>query len=86
MKQRLEIKGACWNSTIAPHNFEGFFLNFGDMLVKAGEKTKAKKIYKMAKLPESYSYWSYKDILENRIKNIDKNVELFRGTVQLIKE
>ena len=47
------------------------------MLVKAGEKIKAKKIYKWQKLPKD-SYWSYKDILENRIKNIDKNVELFR--------
>jgi hypothetical protein len=26
-------KRACWNSWIAPHNFEGFFLNMGDMLV-----------------------------------------------------
>jgi hypothetical protein len=29
-------KRVCWNSWIAPHNFEGFFLNMGDMLVKAG--------------------------------------------------
>lgn len=28
---------ACWNSWIAPYNFEGFFLNMGDMLVKAGD-------------------------------------------------
>ena len=30
-------KRACWNSWIAPHNIEGFFLNVGDMLVKAGD-------------------------------------------------
>ena len=28
---------ACWNSRIAPHNLEGFFLNMGDMLVKSGD-------------------------------------------------
>lgn len=30
-------KRACWNSWIAPHNLEGFFLNMRDMLVKAGD-------------------------------------------------
>jgi len=30
-------KRVCWNSWIAPHNFEGFFLNMGDMLVKSGD-------------------------------------------------
>ena len=28
-------KRVCWNSWITPHNFEGFFLNMGDMLVKS---------------------------------------------------
>ena len=30
----LHKKRACWNSWIAPHNVEGFYLNMGDMLVK----------------------------------------------------
>jgi Integrase core domain len=42
-------KRACWNSWIAPHNFEGFFLNMGDMLVKAGDWQTARKIYANAK-------------------------------------
>jgi Integrase core domain len=42
-------KRACWNSWIAPHNFEGFFLNMGDILVKAGDWQTARKIYANAK-------------------------------------
>lgn len=38
----------CWNSWIAPHNFEGFFLNFGDMLVKAGQPALAVAMYRNA--------------------------------------
>jgi len=34
LETREGPKRVCWNSWIAPHNFEGFFLNFGDMLVK----------------------------------------------------
>ena len=30
-------KRVCWNSWIAPHNWEGFFLNFGDMLARADD-------------------------------------------------
>ncbi len=41
---------ACWNSWIAPHNFEGFFLNMGDMLVKNGEWQRGVQIYNNAKL------------------------------------
>ena len=41
-------KRVCWNSWIAPHNFEGFFLNFGDMLVKAGQLDTAVTMYRNA--------------------------------------
>lgn len=43
-------KRACWNSWIAPHNLEGFFLNMGDMLVKSGDWQMAQKIYANARL------------------------------------
>jgi hypothetical protein len=36
-------KRVCWNSWIAPHNFEGFFLNMGDMLVKSGNWQSAQR-------------------------------------------
>jgi hypothetical protein len=57
----------CWNSEIAPHNWEGFFLNFGDMLVRAGDPVRAKTMYANAKLSRTYDAWPYRDVLERRM-------------------
>ena len=81
---RLETKEGprrvCWNSWIAPHNFEGFFLNFGDMLVKAGQPELAVSMYRNAQLAREYATWPYKAVLEARIRDAAKNVEAFRRT------
>src|SRR5260221_633334 len=61
-------KRVCWNSWIAPHNFEGFFLNMGDMLVKAGDWQTAQKIYGNAKLTPEYGQWKFRQMLEDRIE------------------
>lgn len=74
---------ACWDSWIAPHNFEGFFLNMGDMLVKAGNWQTAIKIYSNAKLAPNYSSWKYRDVLEQRITDARKNVEQFNKAIPL---
>jgi len=71
-------KRVCWNSWIAPHNVEGFFLNFGDMLVKAGEPEKAVTMYRNARLTSDFTSWPYKSVLEDRIANASRNVEAFR--------
>ena len=71
-------KRACWNSWIAPHNFEGFFLNFGDMLVKAGDPKAAGTMYRNATLTPDYVNWPYKTLLEERIADAERNVEAFR--------
>jgi hypothetical protein len=80
---RLETKeGAkrvCWNSWIAPHNFEGFFLNMGDMLVKSGDWRTAQKIYANAKLSRDYETWKFADVLEERIAHAQDNVVAFNG-------
>lgn len=68
----------CWNSWIAPHNFEGFFLNMGDMLVKAGHWHQAIKIYNNAKLSKDYASWPYRDMLEKRIAHAKENVSHFQ--------
>jgi hypothetical protein len=70
---------ACWNTVIAPYNVEGFFLNMGDMLVKAGQWRTAQKIYAHAKAIRSYSAWPFRDVLESRIENAERNVAAFRG-------
>lgn len=71
-------KRACWNSWIAPHNFEGFFLNMGDMLVKSGDWQTAIKVYRNATLSKDYEKWPYRNILEKRITNAKANVKNFQ--------
>ena len=71
-------KRVCWNSWIAPHNFEGFFLNMGDMLVKQGDVETARRVYANAKLSKSYEAWPFKAVLEQRIAQAEENVALFR--------
>lgn len=67
----------CWNSVIAPHNFEGFFLNMGDMLVKAGDWQTAQQIYANARLAPEHAQWPLKALLESRITHAQANVAAF---------
>jgi hypothetical protein len=71
-------KRACWNSWIAPHNFEGFFMNMGDMLVKTGEWETGIRIYNNAKLSKTYQQWPYRKMLEQRIAQAQLNATRFR--------
>ncbi|MBS0357657.1 MAG: hypothetical protein JSS53_00080, partial [Proteobacteria bacterium] len=70
-------KRACWNSWIAPYNFEGFFLNMGDMLVKSGDWQTAIKIYRNAQLASNYKTWPYRSALEDRIQHAEEYVKRF---------
>lgn len=72
-------KRVCWNSWIAPHNFEGFFLNMGDMLVKSGDWQTAQKVYANARLSDEYARWMFRDVLEARISQAQANVTLFNA-------
>ncbi|HEX2494421.1 MAG TPA: hypothetical protein VHK24_11640 [Steroidobacter sp.] len=72
-------KRVCWNSWIAPHNFEGFFLNMGDMLVKSGDWATAQKIYATARLSPTYAQWKYREVLEARITDAQTNVTVFNA-------
>jgi hypothetical protein len=71
-------KRVCWNSWIAPHNFEGFFLNMGDMLVKEGDPATARNVYAQAKVSKTYASWPYRDVLERRMADAEANVPLFQ--------
>jgi hypothetical protein len=62
---------ACWNSWIAPHNFEGFFMNFGDMLARADDLPNAKAMYETARLSKTYAQWPYREVLERRLARLD---------------
>jgi hypothetical protein len=59
-------KKACWwDGDIAPYSFEGYMLNLGNGLVKAGQIEPARIIYANAKLAGNYSNWPYRDVLES---------------------
>lgn len=79
LETQVGPKRVCWNSWIAPHNFEGFFLNMGDMLVKQGDWQTGMKIYKNAQLSKDYASWPYRDKLERRIKQAKENVAYFQN-------
>lgn len=70
-----------YNSWVAPHNIEGVFMVYGDMLVKNGDWEDAIEVYRLARFSEQYDSWDYKDVLESRIMNAEANVELFRKEI-----
>lgn len=67
----------CWNSALAPHNFEGFFLHNGDVLVKNGQPEVAIVMYENAKLSRTYGSWTYRDVLEERIASAPARARRF---------
>ena len=59
-------KKACWSEgDLAPHSFEGFMLNLGNGLVKAGQIAPARIVYANAKYADHYATWPYRQVLEN---------------------
>lgn len=80
-----KIYRTCWNSWIAPHNWEGFCMNLGDMLVKSGDAEKAVRMYNLALLSDTYNDWPFKNELQDRIANARDNIDLFRnGTKKMM--
>jgi hypothetical protein len=79
LETREGPRRVCWNGEIAPHNFEGFFLNFGDMLVKNGQVDAARVMYRNATLAPEYATWPYRGVLEARLRDAAANVTAFRA-------
>ena len=75
-------KRVCWNSPIAPHNLEGFFLNMGDMLVKSGDWQTARIMYANAKLSPTFPQWAYRRVLEDRVRDARENVAVFNAPAE----
>ena len=76
----------CINSSVAPHNFEGFFLVMGDMILKS--KTPASRDlaliaynnasaahHLLSETSEDYKTWPFKDVLEARKEVLTKGTE-----------
>ncbi len=62
-------KRVCWNTPRVPHNVEGFFLHFGDVLLKNGQREAAEAAYGVIKQVPEYTTWRYKAALEERLSN-----------------
>lgn len=75
-----EADPSCANTRKAPHNYEGFMLNLGDMLVKAGESEQARSVYARARLSPVYEEWPYREKVEQRILNAEEAAALFART------
>ena len=67
----------CWNTTLVPHNIEGFFLVAGDMFTKAGDLASARRAYRVAQSVPSYSEWRYAPVLEARVAKLDDRAFAF---------
>jgi hypothetical protein len=58
-------KKACWwDGSLAPYSFEGYMLNLGNGLVKAGQIDAARVVYHDAHYALNYSTWPYRGVLE----------------------
>ncbi len=73
------VRNVCLNSEKVPHNWEGFFLHFGDVLVKQGRADAAKIMYQQAKISPSYSTYPFKNILERNLQNADARAKAFQN-------
>jgi hypothetical protein len=58
-------KKACWpEGDIAPYSFEGYMLNLGNGLVKAGQVDVGRIVYANARYASNYATWPYRQVLE----------------------
>lgn len=58
---------ACANSDKAPFNYQGFFLNLGDMLVRNGQPEQALAAYRRADEAPGSDLWPYREVLRQRL-------------------
>ena len=59
-------KKACWwEGQLAPYSFEGYLLNLGNGLLKAGQVNAARVIFSDIKYAGNYATWPYRDVFES---------------------
>lgn len=67
----------CMNEGIVPHSFEGVFMLFGDLALKAGwpiERVRA--LYRSAQTAPNYATWPFAPLLEERIEKAEDHARL----------
>ena len=68
----------CNDDGIVLHVFEGFFLHFGDYLLKAGwTADKVRPIYRSAMNSPTFSHWPFAALLQQRIDQADQRAALY---------
>lgn len=70
-------KRVCYNGPYTPHSVEGYFLAFGDLLVKTGEPELAKTVYLQARVSPAYEAWPFKSLLEERVATAEDRAARF---------
>lgn len=73
------VRNVCLNSEKAPHNWEGFFMHFGDVLTKQGRADAAKILYAQAKLSPTYETYPFKSMLERRLEFAEDRAVAFQS-------
>jgi hypothetical protein len=74
---------ACINTAETPRNIEGTALYIGDLFVKTQDRENALKAYKIAEEAPDLSSWSFRPLLDERIKNIDANMAAAGNALEL---
>ncbi|HVW28753.1 MAG TPA: hypothetical protein VHC69_25480 [Polyangiaceae bacterium] len=68
----------CNDEGIVPHVWEGFLLNYGDLLLKAGKSAdEARAMYEGAKAAPRFDEWPYASTLQDRIDDADDRAALY---------
>jgi len=66
----------CLNEGFVPHVWEGVFLAYGDIALKAGWKAEdARALYRSAQSAPGYDTWPFADVLEARIDDADNRAK-----------
>jgi hypothetical protein len=68
----------CNDEGLVLHVFEGFFLHFGDYLLKAGwAADKVRPIYRSAMSSPTFGHWPFASLLQQRIDQADQRAALY---------
>jgi hypothetical protein len=68
----------CNDDGIVPHVWEGFLINYGDLLLKAGKGADAARAaYEGAKLAPRFAQWPFASALQDRIDHVGDRAALY---------
>ncbi len=68
----------CNDEGIVPHVWEGFLINYGDLLLKAGKGAdQARTMYQAATLAPHFDRWPFASALQDRIDQADSRAALY---------